>query len=155
MNTRMTVSGDSSIMTNGALTTNGGAVSTDSNANGAYNGGVSQHERPTSAPGGRLANSISTNLKDYTNEDSDMELARRRPKSLMQRSKSDFGPRSDDSDAQNHDSDNHDWGARHGFEDHYASEEYVSQLANVSGFHFVLSKSNTKKRIELVHVFYR
>jgi hypothetical protein len=49
----------------------------------------------------------------------------------LQRSKSDIGPRGEDQESLA-DDDIPDWGARHGFEDHYASEEYVSQLANVS-----------------------
>jgi regulator-associated protein of mTOR len=52
---------------------------------------------------------------------------------MLLRSKSDYGPRGDDSPLE----EIQDWGARHGFEDHYASEEYVSQLANVGcTFHF-------------------
>jgi regulatory associated protein of mTOR len=90
--------------------------------------------RPTSAPGGKVSNSDNLNPRDSTNEDSDREVVLRRPQPFLHRSKSDFGPRGDDSDSQRHDSDNKDWGARHGFEDHYASEEYVSQLANVSCF---------------------
>jgi regulator-associated protein of mTOR len=77
--------------------------------------------RPTSAPGGTAESS---------QEESDVDKSRRRPKPLL-RSKSDFGPRNEDVDSQEDDSWK-DWGARHGFEDHYASEEYVSQLANVS-----------------------
>jgi regulator-associated protein of mTOR len=73
----------------------------------------------------------SASQRDAATDDSEREMMARRPKSFLQRSKSDFGPRGDDSDAQRHNSDNQDWGARHGFEDHYASEEYVSQLANV------------------------
>lgn len=67
---------------------------------------------------------------ESSQEESERERPKRRPKSLLQRSKSDFGPRGEDPDAQIEEIP--DWGARHGFEDHYASEEYVSQLANVS-----------------------
>lgn len=55
--------------------------------------------------------------------------ARRRPKPLLHRSKSDYGPRGDDSQTEE---EIPDWGARHGFDENYASEEFVSQLANVS-----------------------
>ena len=110
-------------------------------ANGSSNGAASvkdakqaDQNRPTSAPGGKATSSDNLNPRDSTNEDSDRELVRRRPQAFLHRSRSDFGPRGDDSDSQRHDSDNKDWGARHGFEDHYASEEYVSQLANVSCF---------------------
>jgi regulator-associated protein of mTOR len=108
-------------------------------ANGSSNGSTSGRDakrpdqnRPTSAPGGKVTSTDNLNPRDSTNEDSDKELARRRPQVFLYRSRSDFGPRGDDSDSQRHDGDNKDWGARHGFEDHYASEEYVSQLANVS-----------------------
>lgn len=108
-------------------------------SNGSTNGAASSRDtkqtdqnRPTSAPGGKISSSDNFNQRDSTNDDSDREVARRRPQPFLHRSKSDFGPRGDDSDTQRHDSDNKDWGARHGFEDHYASEEYVSQLANVS-----------------------
>ncbi|KAI1004732.1 Target of rapamycin complex 1 subunit [Podosphaera aphanis] len=77
------------------------------------------------------------------NENKNQEQARpqrRRPQILLQRTKSDFGPKQsdpgnakqndeEDSDSQA-DGGNSEWGTRHGFEDHYSSEEYVSQLAN-------------------------
>jgi regulator-associated protein of mTOR len=101
-----------------------------------------EFNRPTSAMGSRVVRiqSLSTiNAgRDSTTEDSDREPVRRRPAPLLQRSKSDFGPRNgnsnEDSDSHRQDSDTQEWGARHGFEDHYASEEYVSQLANVSAY---------------------
>lgn len=63
----------------------------------------------------------------------EQDASRRRPKPLLKRSKSDYGPglRAAEESEDNQDNDA-DWGARHGFEGHYASEEYVSQLANVS-----------------------
>ncbi|KAF4634382.1 hypothetical protein G7Y89_g3716 [Cudoniella acicularis] len=77
--------------------------------------------RPTSAPSGTAESS---------QDESDIDRTRHRPKSMLQRSKSDFGPRGEEVDSQGEE-EWQDWGARHGFEDHYASEEYVSQLANV------------------------
>lgn len=79
----------------------------------------SLQSRPTSAPNGAAESS---------QEDSELEVVKRRPKPLLQRAKSDFGPRGEEPDSGE---DILDFGARHGFEDHYASEEYVSQLANV------------------------
>lgn len=79
---------------------------------------ASLQERPSSAPNGIAEQ-----------DDSEIERPARRPKPLLQRAKSDFGPRGEDPDVED---EVQDWGARHGFEDHYASEEYVSQLANVS-----------------------
>lgn len=67
---------------------------------------------------------------DSSQDESERERPKRRPKPLLARSKSDYGPRGDDQNVQT-EQDLQDWGARHGFEDHYASEEYVSQLANV------------------------
>ncbi|KUJ13739.1 uncharacterized protein LY89DRAFT_590803 [Mollisia scopiformis] len=74
--------------------------------------------RPSSAPNG---------VGESSQDDSETDKVRRRPKPLLQRAKSDFGPRGEEPDTEE---DIQDWGARHGFEDHYASEEYVSQLAN-------------------------
>ena len=87
---------------------------------------ASLQARPTSAPNGTTESS---------QEDSETDIVRRRPKPLLQRAKSDYGPRGEEHDSA--DEDMQDWGARHGFEDHYASEEYVSQLANV-GCSFLL-----------------
>jgi regulatory associated protein of mTOR len=83
---------------------------------------ASLQARPTSAPNG---------TGETSPDESEPDRRRRRPKPLLQRSKSDFGPRGEDQESQA-DDEVQDWGARHGFEDHYASEEYVSQLANVS-----------------------
>ncbi|RDL36142.1 WD40 repeat-like protein [Venustampulla echinocandica] len=78
--------------------------------------------RPTTAPGDTAESS--------SQDDSDLERIKRRPKPLLHRSKSDYGPRAEDVNPQGEE-EWQGWGARHGFEDHYASEEYVSQLANV------------------------
>lgn len=82
---------------------------------------TSSHTRPTSAPDATA---------DSSQDDSEVDKIQRRSKPLLQRSKSDFGPRGEDVDSPAEE-DWQGWGARHGFEDHYASEEYVSQLANV------------------------
>ncbi|KAE8449010.1 hypothetical protein EG329_008598 [Mollisiaceae sp. DMI_Dod_QoI] len=79
---------------------------------------ASLQTRPTSAPNGAAESS---------QDDSETDRVRRRPKPLLQRAKSDYGPRGEEPDTEE---EIQDWGARHGFEDHYASEEYVSQLAN-------------------------
>lgn len=55
----------------------------------------------------------------------------RRPAQL-QRSKSDYGPRVEEAEPQHEEEAGHDWGARHGFDGHYASDDFVIQLANVS-----------------------
>ena len=76
--------------------------------------------RPTSAPNG----------VGEASDEGGTQRNGRRPNLLLQRAKSDIGIRVEDTDSQSDET--QDWGARHGFEDHYASEEYVSQLANVS-----------------------
>ncbi len=81
-------------------------------------------ERPNSAPNG---------IGDSSDSEADGNRRNRRasrPRALLHRAKSDFGPFGGEEQDSSDDS-NQVWGARHGFEDHYASEEYVSQLANV------------------------
>lgn len=53
-------------------------------------------------------------------------------KPLLVRAKSDVGPLQNLEREEVVEEDISGFGARHGFDDHYASEEYVSQLANVS-----------------------
>ncbi|CAG8949534.1 hypothetical protein HYFRA_00007766 [Hymenoscyphus fraxineus] len=82
---------------------------------------ASLQSRPTSAPGSNAENE---------QEGSDRDKKNQKPKALV-RSKSDFGPRGEEANAAAQEEEEwQGWGARHGFEDHYASEEYVSQLAN-------------------------
>lgn len=138
MNTRPVASAGPSrtVNGNGNTPTDTNGASAQAKTNGALSSAKAttgkENSRPTSEPGGKNKSINALRRKDSLREDSetDQEPRRQRPLLLL-RSKSDFGPRSDDSDSQRHDSDGQDWGARHGFEDHYASEEYVSQLANV------------------------
>ncbi len=102
----------------------------------------SEHDRPSNMINGRPVSSNSQTRRSQQ-EDSETEPEIRRPNTLL-RSKSDFGPRGDSPDTQQ-ENEGQDWGARHGFEDHYASEEYVSQLANVrcpSKVYHILTKTN-------------
>lgn len=119
MNPRPAVSNDP-VQVNGNGRRGSAARSTADSENTKRDNRASQG-RPTSAP-----NAIPGSSPD----DSEVERRTRRPKPLLQRAKSDFGPRGEELDSQEEDV--QDWGARHGFEDHYASEEYVAQLANVS-----------------------
>ena len=82
-------------------------------------------KRPSSAPGNK-------NLLNVVPKPGRPESVQpgRIPKPLLLRSKSDYGLRDEESDDHN-DEDIHDWSARHGFEDHYQSEDIISQLANV------------------------
>ncbi|TVY91015.1 Target of rapamycin complex 1 subunit [Lachnellula willkommii] len=94
---------------------------------------TSSHTRPTSAPGVTA---------DSSQDDSEVDKIKRRSKPLLHRSKSDFGPRGEEVDSPAEE-DWQGWGARHGFEDHYASEEYVSQLANCTLPDLAVPKANT------------
>ena len=85
-------------------------------------------DRPTSAPGRKN----SSHLGDTTRDDMQHERPKRPVKPLLQRSKSDYAQAhrpADDSDTED---EIREWGARHGFEDHYQSEHIISQLASVS-----------------------
>jgi len=57
-----------------------------------------------------------------------------RPKPPLLRSKSDYVVRREAQEQEPVEDESYDWGARHGFEDHYQSEDIISQLANVSDF---------------------
>ncbi|KAK4229559.1 raptor N-terminal caspase like domain-containing protein [Podospora fimiseda] len=93
----------------------------------------SSFRRPSSAPG----NNHTLHMTPYTNgryssdgddddddddDDSSLAVANKPP---LIRSKSDRGLQHN----QNNDIDFYEWGARHGFEDHYQSEDIISQLA--------------------------
>lgn len=83
--------------------------------------------RPSTAPGQRNGHTHSE-----TQDDSAHDIRPQRPvKPLLHRSKSEFGPRPVDDQAHTQE-EVPDWGARHGFEDHYQSEHMISELADVS-----------------------
>lgn len=123
MNSRHTVSNDPIQPFNGTETgpayaqANSGRINTM-----AQNGSMPASTRPTTATGPAAESS---------QDDSDPDRTRRRPAALLRRAKSDFGPRGEEINTDTED-DVQDWGERHGFGTNYASEEYVSQLANVS-----------------------
>lgn len=86
------------------------------------------------------ANSAFTDRgRESSQDDSEVEKTKRRPKPLLTRAKSDYGPRGDGTDGEVA-PEAQDWGSRHGFDDHYASEEYVSLLANVGCSFFITVK---------------
>ncbi|KAH8686077.1 raptor N-terminal caspase like domain-containing protein [Tricladium varicosporioides] len=102
---------------------------------------TSLQARPTSAPGG---------TGESSQEESETDRRTSRSKPLLQRSKSDYGPRGEDLDWQGEE-EWQDWGARHGFEDHYASEEYVSQLANNWYMYFTDKRHETTGNPKSLH----
>lgn len=119
MNPRPAVSNDPVLPVNGHGQTNGYSAQNSTSARrGSLQG------RPNSAPYG--GDGAADSSQDEGNRQ--IRAAKKRPKSLLYRSKSDAGPRGDESQT---DEEIPDWGARHGFDMHYA-EEFVSQLANVS-----------------------
>ncbi|XP_044721654.1 target of rapamycin complex 1 subunit mip1 [Hirsutella rhossiliensis] len=80
--------------------------------------------RPFSAPGRENGVPAPAEVRD----DLETEIPRRPVKPQLHRSKSDYAPRqADDSEP---DDEIREWGARHGFEDHYQSEHIISQLVN-------------------------
>lgn len=122
MDSRPSISNDPIRAVNGYENRASNGASSHGGQNGDSRRRHHSFDRPTSAP--------HSNGEQSQDEGSqDRGKAKRRPKSLLQRSKSDYGPRGEDSQTEE---EIPDWGARHGFDDHYASEEFVSQLANVS-----------------------
>jgi hypothetical protein len=123
MNPRPAVSNDpiETVNGNGAVDIDRTSTPSAGQRNGAsaYEPRASLQARPSSAP-----------KAESSQRESEVDKLRRRSKPLLHRSKSDFGPRGEDKDSQEEEM--QDWGARHGFDGHYASEEFVSQLANVS-----------------------
>lgn len=86
------------------------------------------NKRPSSAPGSKqnlvvaFANGSNT----------EQERGNQPAKPPLLRSKSEHGLRSEDTEIPElADEEHYEWGARHGFEDHYQSEHIISQLANV------------------------
>lgn len=67
-------------------------------------------------------------LTIITSQDDGTHNRSQRPKPTLQRSKSDYAVRRDEPEAVEDEA--HEWGARHGFEDHYQSEDIISQLAS-------------------------
>jgi hypothetical protein len=97
-------------------------------------------KRPSSAPGSKqnLQNPVDDAgaVENGVGATSPERGSRPAPvKPLLLRSKSEYGLRHDEpNNAELSDEEPQvEWGARHGFEDHYQSEDIISQLANVSG----------------------
>jgi regulatory associated protein of mTOR len=89
---------------------------------------TSSNRRPSSAPGNKNGLSITALHND---DDTESDRPKRAVKPLLLRSRSEHGLRPGD-ETEHTDEEIYDWGARHGFEDHYQSEDIISQLANVS-----------------------
>jgi hypothetical protein len=83
--------------------------------------------RPSSAP--RASGSGGTN--NTTDDEDENRLSLRPQKPPLFRSQSEYASPFRD-EAAHTENEDFEWGARHGFEDHYQSEDIISQLANVS-----------------------
>jgi len=90
---------------------------------------ASSSHRPSSAPGSNQI-LIDSQVNGEASDDEGDSAPLRLQKPPLLRSKSEHGLRHEDGD--HADAEFYDWGARHGFEDHYQSEDYLSSLANVS-----------------------
>ncbi|KAK4453339.1 raptor N-terminal caspase like domain-containing protein [Podospora aff. communis PSN243] len=87
--------------------------------------------RPSSAPGNKQKQIAASSNGNITDDDDDGDAGPSRPtKPPLLRSKSEHGLRHEHEDGVRMDEEYYEWGARHGFEDHYQSEDIISQLAN-------------------------
>lgn len=84
--------------------------------------------RPLTAPGDRGGGN--GRILPPSNPPTEQLDAGRQQKPLLLRSKSDYRMRAEEDEVSDEETFN--WGARHGFEDHYQSEDVISHLANVS-----------------------
>jgi regulatory associated protein of mTOR len=81
-------------------------------------------KRPSTAPGNR------NRPQTDASQDATRPSTARLPKPPLSRSRSEFGDQRDEPDDVS-DEEIYEWGVRHGFEDHYQSEDIISHLANV------------------------
>lgn len=88
-------------------------------------GSADDDRRPSSAPGRRDAPASITSRDDLG-----AERPKRPVKPMLQRSKSEYGPRQVE-EPETPDEEIPEWGLRHGFEDHQ-SEQIIEHLASVS-----------------------
>ncbi|KAK4219049.1 WD repeat-containing protein mip1 [Rhypophila decipiens] len=101
------------------------------NLNGRRQSDTAASHRPSSAPGNKQ-NLPESHLNGGASDDDEDDAPQLRPaKPRLLRSKSEHGGIRNGSETnEQHDDDYLEWGARHGFEDHYQSEDYISALAN-------------------------
>ena len=127
---------------------NGASVSNTSDIMSAQQGlgAAASGQRTNGAPKGSSVNAgrrnqSSANLTNGNgaNRTAQVEATNSRRPPQLQRSKSDYGPRGEEPEEL--DEGSQDWGARHGFDGHYASDEFVSQLVHVSDSLLVLVHS--------------
>ncbi|KAH7358224.1 WD repeat domain-containing protein mip1 [Plectosphaerella cucumerina] len=83
-------------------------------------------KRPSTAPGDDQANPAG--FSDHRDADVEAGRARRPPRPLVLRTRSEFAVRT--SDPEESENDIPRWGTRHGFEEHYESQQFMDKLAN-------------------------
>ncbi|CAI4211032.1 unnamed protein product [Parascedosporium putredinis] len=109
--------------------------------------------RPSSAPGSRngfIRPSQSSSRADSIN--STQSSPKVRPvKPHLLRSKSEHVLRNDDKALEDSDDEVYNWGARHGFEDHYQSEDIITQLASTWYMYFTDRRHETTGRPKPPH----
>jgi regulator-associated protein of mTOR len=89
----------------------------------------SSSKRPSSAPG--IKNNLAVGSLNRSSTDvSDSMVPARPTKPALLRSKSEYASLRNDEEEHTIE-ERREWGARHGFEDHYQSQDIISQLANV------------------------
>ncbi|KAI0397690.1 raptor N-terminal caspase like domain-containing protein [Xylariaceae sp. FL0594] len=110
----------------------------------------SSNDRPNSAiensDSDRKAPDRSSSQKKLTiitSHDDGAHSRTQRPKPPLSRSKSDYIVRREAQEPGPVEDESYDWGARHGFEDHYQSEDIISQLANNWYFYFTGKQHET------------
>lgn len=94
---------------------------------------AAETKRPSSAPGNKQQQVVTfTSTGDRSNSQERGDSHRPFRPAPLQRSKSEHVLRHEESAQNDAELVDEHWGARHGYEDHYQSEDIISQLANVS-----------------------
>ncbi|KAL7812884.1 raptor N-terminal caspase like domain-containing protein [Trichoderma aethiopicum] len=148
---------------NGSLPSAAAAAAATTNSNGNGSGGETSRfkvqsaassdrdsqsnepvdKRPSSAPGRKNGDA----KDDHSIEP---ERPTRPMKPVLQRSKSEYAPRQQVEESDHEEDEIREWGARHGFEDHYQSEHIISQLANNWYMYFTDKRHETTAKPKAV-----
>lgn len=94
-----------------------------------HTGHEPQDKRPSTAPGDDQGNPTAAGFSDHRDADVEAGRAKRPPRPLVLRTRSEFGIRT--SDPEESEGEIQRWGTRHGFEEHYESQQFMDKLANV------------------------
>ncbi|KAH8160351.1 hypothetical protein CIB48_g7894 [Xylaria polymorpha] len=105
--------------------------------------------RPNSMPTAELDGSHAKKLSIITSHDDGAHGRSQRPKPPLLRSKSDYVVRRDEPELV--EDEIYEWGARHGFEDHYQSEDIITQLASNWYMYFTDKRHETTGQPKAPH----